>query len=116
MKLRLFNMYTSGTSGTSCLALLSEHDTFRWIGELVLNVDAMVLQINRCHKALAVPNRTSEPYHAMVEAGGCVTALETVHIIGDFKDINELTQWVQMQYLMDDVSHETFKTITKESV
>ncbi|AUR87242.1 hypothetical protein HYP58_gp96 [Vibrio phage 1.097.O._10N.286.49.B3] len=113
MKLRLFNVYCG--EGTS-LAMLTEHDQFAWIGGISPNVENALSAINNILHELKYMTEEADPHHRMFVDGGHILNEESIHIIGDFNDVNELTQWIQMQYLMDDASHETFKTITKESV
>lgn len=110
MKLRLLNIYKTN----SCLALLTEHDHFEWIGHVCnRNIDTMLESIEGSYKESLEHVSDSDTHRLMFESGGSITLDESIHIVGDFENIEELKQWIQMQYLMDNTSSESFKTLTK---
>lgn len=110
MKLRLLNVYHDN----SCLALLTEHDHFEWIGHVCNHdINLMLKSIETSYKHSLRWTGDNDIHRLMFDTGGAITPEESIHIIGDFENIEELEQWLQMQYLLDNLSVESFKTITK---
>lgn len=115
MKLRLYNVFTN--TGKSTLALLTEYDHFQWVGSVIDNKESAKAAIVSSYSVCAADSRLhaldNDAYQRMFEDGGHITDDEHIHIIGDFENIEELNQWVQMQFLMDNMSSTSLKTLTK---
>ncbi|APC46069.1 hypothetical protein HYP06_gp070 [Vibrio phage vB_VspP_pVa5] len=115
MKLRLYAVYIN--VGKPSLALLTEYDHFQWVGSLVENVEKAQTAINSsyfvCVHVSSKQELANDAYQRMFVDGGHITDDEHIHIIGDFDSIEELNQWVQMQFLLDNMSPESLKTLTK---
>lgn len=113
MKVRLFVVYPADGIRNEMdvdLAILTESDNFFWLEDLS-HMDKVVSEAKRFMSNTY--ENTHEAISEILTSPSRITDLEDIHIVGDFEDVDEMCQWLQMQSLLDNINLLNITSLTK---